>query len=553
MQVEAAVGTVRGTAKSISAVAVLACAWPALLLAAVCLVPYLNKAFDIDDPYFLAMAKQIVKYPSHPMDFQVCWNIPSLAGECRNASDFASGNPVLGQIGQGYVLVPAVLGGAHEWMAHLTQLLLAWIAVLAMSSLVLRFGWNRWHATVGALLLVAIPPFLPLASTAMPDILATTLALLAMGSLAAWKAEGKWGQGAAAAIALGLAGFARPHLVLLLLLGAFFLLDSIHPREVLAQMRRKLWLWAPVIAGGCLLVILMLALREHNLGLDPKRAANGQNIGRNLFAYFLFLAFPFPLAACWLVNRVKTRQRITIFIVLAVALVPWICAIPRSLAASFSFAILGCGALFGLLLDALEKRDRTALFLLLCLLAPLPAVYYEHFPIKYLLPCVPAIIFLCFRLMEYVPLRVAGITALATILASTAYSMLILRSDNEFAQIGRDSMYQLIAPHVAAGEQVWYPGHYWSYWYAPLAGAKLTYPGGPQPKAGDLLVDDVFAGGDASIVRFQHRTLVETIHYKYQFGRTMGAGIGLYTNAAGFWLWGFGTSDKDRFELWRIN
>ncbi len=89
----------------------------------------------------------------------------------------------------GYVLVPTVLTGAHEWMAHLTQLVLVWIAVVAMTSLIFRFGWDRWHATAGALLLVAIPPFLPMASTAMPDILATALALVAMERLAAWKAE----------------------------------------------------------------------------------------------------------------------------------------------------------------------------------------------------------------------------------------------------------------------------------------------------------------------------------------------------------------------------
>ena len=142
----------------------------------------------------------------------------------------------------GYVLVPTVLGGAHEWMAHLTQLVLVWIAVVAMTSLVFRFGWDRAHAIAGALLLVAIAPFLPMASTAMPDILATALALVAMERLAAWKAEQKWSQGVAAAIALGLAGFARPHLALLLPLAAFFLLESIQsqgdsgadPAEILA-------------------------------------------------------------------------------------------------------------------------------------------------------------------------------------------------------------------------------------------------------------------------------------------------------------------------------
>ena len=241
----------RGAPRTISAIAVLACAWPALLLATVCLLPFLNKAFIIDDPRFLTMAQQIVKHPVHPMDFDICWNYCMNCGKPINSTP---GNALLGEVAQGYVLVPTVLGGAHEWMAHLTQLALVWIAVVAMTSLIFRFGWDRWHAIAGALLLVAIPPFLPMASTAMPDILATALALVAMERLAAWKAEQKWSQGVAAAIALGLAGYARPHLVLLLPLAAFFLLESTNPGRLWRQIRRKLWLWIPVVAGCCLIV-----------------------------------------------------------------------------------------------------------------------------------------------------------------------------------------------------------------------------------------------------------------------------------------------------------
>jgi len=536
----------RAVPRKITAFAVLACAWPSLLLATACLLPFLKKPFLIDDPHFLTMAQQIVKHPLHPMDFDLCWNtIP----DCKKAYLLTPGNALMG-----YVLVPTVLGGAHEWTAHLTQLALVWIAILAMTSLVLRFGWSRWHAIAGALLLVAIPPFLPMASTAMPDILATALALVAIERLAAWKAEGKWSQGTAAAIALGLAGYARSHLALLLPLGAFFLLDSTKPREILAQIRRKFWLWIPVLAGTCLLAAIILTIREHNLGINPPSfASDGRNLGRNLFAYLLFLAFPLPLAACWLVNRLRTGRRMTIAFTAGVALIPWICRLPMGLAAACSCAVFGCGALFGLLLEALEKRDRTALFLMLWLLIPLPIVYYPHLPIKYLLPCAPAVIFLCFRLMESVPFRVARIAAFAMIVAGTGYSILILRSDEEFAKFGRDSMYQLISPRVATGENVWYGGQYWSYWYAPLAGAKLTYSGGPQPKPGDLLIVDVFAGGNQSLTRFPHRTLVETIRHKYRFGRTMGAGIGLYSDINGYWIWGFGESPDDRYELWRID
>ena len=184
--------------------AVLACAWPALLLATACLLPFLNKAFLIDDPWFLAMARQILKHPLHPTDFDICWNVTDY---CMKVYTLSSANTLMG-----YALVPTVLGGSAEWMAHVTQLVFAWVAVVAMSSLVLRFGWSRGHAIAGALLLVAVPPFLPMASTAMPDVLATAMGLVAMERLAAWKAQRKWHQGAAAGIALGLAGIARAHL-----------------------------------------------------------------------------------------------------------------------------------------------------------------------------------------------------------------------------------------------------------------------------------------------------------------------------------------------------
>ncbi len=219
--------------RPVSVTAVLACAWPALLLATFCLFPYLNKAFLVDDPHFLAMAQQIIKHPMHPMDFDICWNTIE---PCTKAYVLTPGNALMG-----YVLVPTVLGGEHEWMAHLTQLVLAWIAIVAMTSLIFRLRMESvarddWRS----LLLVAIPPFLPMASTAIPDLLAAAVALVAMERLAAWKAEQKWSQGAVAAIALGLAGFARSHLALLLPLAALFLLDSIESQRDSATVPPKI-------------------------------------------------------------------------------------------------------------------------------------------------------------------------------------------------------------------------------------------------------------------------------------------------------------------------
>jgi len=528
--------------------AVLSCAWPALLLATLCLLPFLNKPFVVDDPYFLTMARQIVKHPTRPMDFTICWN---LFPDCTKAYVLTTGNALMG-----YALVPTVLSGAHEWTAHLTQLVLVWVAIVAMSSLVLRFGRDRQHSIVGALLLVAIAPFLPMASTAMPDILATALALVAMERLAAWKAERKWSQCVAAGIALGLAGFARTHLMLLLPLGAFYLLESAEPKELLPQVRKNLRLWTPVVLGAALLLAINATVREENATSDLPAVYSGlHNIPANLTAYLLYLVFPIPLAACWLANRLKSG-RLCIGIVLVLAVAPaWFVHHRYGVPLSVSFlAMIGCGVLADLLYEALKSADHTALFLMLWILIPLPIVYYGHLPSKYLLPCMPAIILLCFRLLNGLSLQLFRGAAVLLIVVNTAYSVLILRSDAEFAKFGRDALYSLIQPHFAAHEKVWFYGQFSAYWYAPLAGATLAFPRGPQPKPGDLVVVGLYEGGEQLVLpRFLHRTLVGAVTHEYSFGRTMGAGIGLYTNRVGYWLWGFGASPEDRYELWRID
>ena len=534
----------RRSPRIVSGAAVLASAWPALLLATVCLIPFLRKPFVIDDSHFLTMAQQIIKHPTHPMDFDICWNGPFA---CTKAYLLTPGNALMG-----YALAPTVLGGTHEWMAHLTQLALVWIAILAMTSLVFQFGWNRWYAMAGALLLTTIPPFLPMASTAMPDILSTALTLVAIERLAAWKAEGKWTQGAAAAIALGLAGFARSHLVLLIPLAAFFMLENTDPREVLAEIRRRPGLWTPVLAGFALLATIILITREHNLAVAPPNATTGWlHILPNLAAYLLYLAVPFPLAICWFLNRMKAGRVFQVCAIFAVAM-PFFFLKGHPILPFF--LIIGAAAFCYLVIETCKSRDHFNLFLLLWVLIPLPIVYYSHLPMKYLLPCVPAVIFICFRWMDGFSVRFVRATVILFVIASTAYSLLILRSDAEFAEFGRDALYQLITPHVTAGEKVWFPGQYWSFWYAPRDGASLIYPGGPQPKPGDLLVVDELAGIDHQLLeRFPHRTLVDVVTHKYRFGRTMGAGIGLYSNGYGFWLWGFGESNHDRYELWRID
>src|SRR5258705_12034782 len=62
-------------------------------------------------------------------------------------------------------------------------------------------------------------------------------------------------------------------------------------------------------------------------------------------------------------------------------------------------AVVGFVMLTDLLYEALRKAEHTDLFLIFWILIPLPIVYYAHLPSKYVLPCMPAVILLSYRLM----------------------------------------------------------------------------------------------------------------------------------------------------------
>jgi hypothetical protein len=289
------------------------------------------------------------------------------------------------------------------------------------------------------------------------------------------------------------------------------------------------------------------ATRETGLLLTPPAKVSGlDNIRFNLRYYLMFLCFPMPLALCWAASQWLTARWRAVLLVLA------------SFAIGVLFhnkvlilALIGGGVVLDLLWDVWKTRAPRALFLWLWLLVPLPIVYYSHFPIKYFLPSMPAVILIGFRLTQNIPTRVARAGWAAIVISGACYSLLILRADAEFAYAGKDAMIQLIRPHVAAGEKVWYGGDFSAYWYAGLAGAELVVPGQREPAPGDLLAVGIREGDD-TVKRFPNRTLVQTVSHQYRFGRTMWEGGGLYSNRAGPWLLSFGSSPDDRYELWRI-
>jgi hypothetical protein len=505
-----------------------------MLLAALCLLPYLNKAFTIDDPFFLSEAQQILKTPLRPMSFEICWQGNET---CGKASEIAPGAALMG-----YALLPVVLVNGAEWIAHLEQLLFACVAVMAMAALTIRLGWSRTHALLAGLLIVAIPPFLPMAATAMPDTLSLCLGLAGMERLLAWKEENKWTQAIVAGVTLGIAPYGRPHYVLLLAVGALILRD-----------RRR---WAPIVIAILVLSGIILLTHERGVVLRSSGSSYGaESVVRNLQSYFFYLAFPMPLAAAWISANWRKAPALFCVIPAAGALTIRLVFGPGRLAAwEICICLAAAAVVCDMLFRAWKSREPTRIALALWLMIPLPIAMYAHFPIKYLLAVSPVVILTLFQIGEIVPRRAALIAGVLLAAAGTAYSCVILHTDAGYAELSREAAREIVAPHAAAGEKVWFGGQWGFYWYAQRAGARLSEPGVEGPRPGDLLaVAQGPMGGQHTLNRFPQRSLLRTFSRSCDCGRTTVSRAGLYTNFSSNFLWLWASGEVARFELWRIH
>jgi hypothetical protein len=515
-------------------------ALPGFALALICLLPFLNKAYTIDDPWFLLEARQILKTPLQPMSFPICW----MGNETclLHAGNLGAGTT---QGLMGYLLVPVILAGGSERAAHLLQILLVAMAILAIVKLALRLGLTEIQAAVAGMLM-----------TAMPDIAALTFGLTGMERLLAWKEEHRWRQALIASLALGLAAYARPHIALLVPLGALWLFNDFQISKAYRQFRQSTFLWIPILAAGFVIVTVNLVTRDRSAVVESADILVGPGHFRaNIFAYLRYLFSPIPFTLVWL--AIHWRGAIFLIGIPSIAVfishflvTPW-----RSLpqewqvaAVFYSFAVLT-----DVIYQHVKTRDRLGMLLVLWILIPAPATVYLHFPLKYMLAALPAIVLMLIKTLAALPRRREFWTYGGLIFVCAAFSFLLLVADNDFAEYGRRAAAELIAPHIAKGEKVWFNGQWGFYWYALEAGASLSKPGELGPNPGDLLAVGTIEGADATLNRFPHRELIDERCYNSPHGRTVEYGAGLYSNLHGHVPWRWNPAATNDYQLWRIH
>jgi len=214
-------------------------------LAVLPLIPFLGKAFSVDAPVFVAVARQVVEAPLDPFGFEMFWDETSL-----DVAEFNRNPPLLS-----YWLAPWLAAfGEREWVLRTAVLPFPLIAALSFLGIARRLCRPGLAPVV---LLITGPAFVVLATTLLLDVPVLAAILFAVycllrGAAVGEPAEGTlpgrqpaaegapsspgwyWAAGVAVAVA-GLLKYVGLSAAPLLVAGVFLLC------------RRQPWAWAGVV------------------------------------------------------------------------------------------------------------------------------------------------------------------------------------------------------------------------------------------------------------------------------------------------------------------
>ncbi len=159
------------------------------------LLPFLGKAFSVDAPVFVAVARRIVAAPLDPFGFEMFWDETSL-----DTAVFNRNPPLLS-----YWLAPWLgLFGEREWVLHAAALVFPLAAALAMWGIARRLC-PAAPAWAPAALLVTTPAFVVLGTTLLLDVPVLACTLVAVWAVVRGAepdgARWQWLAGVAAAAA----------------------------------------------------------------------------------------------------------------------------------------------------------------------------------------------------------------------------------------------------------------------------------------------------------------------------------------------------------------
>jgi 4-amino-4-deoxy-L-arabinose transferase-like glycosyltransferase len=521
----------------------------ALLVAAataLCLLPFVGKAFHIDDPMYIWPARRILLHPLDPFGFKVNWY-----GTAAMIGDVAR-NPPLASY---WIALAGLVAGWSERALHLAFLAPAIAATLGTWALAMRLCGRPLAA---ALAVVSAPVFLVSSSNVMCD---TPMLAFWVWSVHFWMEGIRREDSTRLFLAAGLAAAAA--------LTKYFgvaLLPLFVAHALFARKRPSLWV-APLVASAALLAgyeAWSAAKYGRGLILDAVASANASNSSAGdpvsgRFGTALAFAGGSFLPALLLSPLAFPRKGVAAALVLAAA--AGACFGPSAwIGVQAGLLAAGGAAILLLAADDLRlARDPDSLLLALWVAGTFlfAAVFNWTVSGRALLPLAPPAAILLVRRLE----RdrggdgAGGWRVLVPVALSAAVAIWATAADVRWADAQRTAVERVKA--ISGGREggtLWYCGHWGFQYYMDAIGGRPIDYGGSELRAGDLVVIPLV---NTNVVPFPPRSLAKVALIEVDAGLPVATldparSAGFYSSRLGVLPFAFGPASPVRFMVARV-
>jgi len=507
-------------------------------------VPFLGKAFHIDDTFVLTVSAQILREPLRPFNAQINWSHDPLPIFERTK------NPPL----LSYYLAPFIAFFGHSEHA-LHGAMLPFLVMLATGAALLgRWFWvGEWWP----MLFVMFSPVVVVSGNVMRDVPAAGLVTLGLALFVLGTDDDRWGLAAWGAFLLGLGTLTKYSSVALIPLLVLYPL-------LRRKARYALWALLPVgLLGLWCLQNWLSQGKLHIVRLMEQRAAKEQGFratwvekfwpGLTIIGSILFLlpvvvvawvrrrvwmALPLVVAAgvaAWyglnehfdglgLTGRAdrivltiaktrvgkivaETEEKVTLEvpdkstvgfprarvarIVRHAPMVSWQYYLWATAGAAL-LAVAIVGGLAATVWKLARREEESADWVFVVAWAAAPFVFSVVFApfqaTRHMLPTLPPLAVLVLRLLG--PRRKAvNVALIAMLVLQAGVAYLVAAADCEYADAHRQFARYAADKFHRPGQVVWFNGHWGWQQYALEEGFKHYATHGPQPQPGDILLD----------------------------------------------------------------
>lgn len=529
-----------------------------VIICVLCLLPYIDKSFHIDDPLFIWIAKHIQSHPFDYYGFTVNWY-----GFEMPVYEINKNPPLVSY----YMALAACFLGWSEPAIHAVFLIPAAVVVVTTYCLAKELCKQPFMA---ALISICTPVFMLSSTTVMCDMLMLSLW---MSSLCLWRHGIRHNNIMMLCTSSLLVSACALTKYFGICLIPLLFVYSITEKRSLGQ-----WIWflvVPLILVGTyqwatnIMYGKNLILDAGSYALSNRDVSHFAQLASATVTGMAFVGgccagILFFAPVLWKISSLIIYF-LVILLVVTLSLssnilnnfpmagadgINWVTVIqmPFFIAAGVCFLVLT-------VTDYMQKRDADSLLLFLWSIGTIVFAFYVNWTVngRSILPLVPVIGILIVR--KYDRLKVApGLIKYVPLVPALVVALLVTHADYTLANSARKAAIEIHETYRNEAGTLWFEGHWGFQYYMQMVGAKPLDYTNPKLKKGDIVIVPATNSNLRPI--FKHLALpIKTFQFDtLSFLSTMNGqfGAGFYTDRFGSLPFIFGRNISENYYAYRM-